>query len=149
MANQVQPIPEGFHTLTAYLLVADAEKEIEFVKAAFDAQTVHVSRLPDGSVMHATLKIGTSMLMVGQVSGEMKPVPSMLFTYVEDVDAVYRRAVECGGKPLHEPMDQIWGDRAGAVSSANGILWWISTHIAEVSEAELQERVAARGAAGQ
>jgi uncharacterized glyoxalase superfamily protein PhnB len=147
MANQVQPIPEGFHTLTAYLLVADAEKEVEFAKAAFDAQEIHISKLPDGSIMHATLKIGTSMLMLGQVSGEMKPVPSMLFMYVENVDGVYRRAVASGGKPTQEPMDQMWGDRAGAVSSPNGIQWWISTHIEELSEAELQERVAARSAA--
>jgi uncharacterized glyoxalase superfamily protein PhnB len=147
MAKQVQPIPEGFHTLTAYLLVADAEKEVEFAKAAFDAQEIHISKLPDGSIMHATLKIGTSMLMLGQVSGEMKPVPSMLFMYVENVDGVYRRAVASGGKPTQEPMDQMWGDRAGAVSSPNGIQWWISTHIEELSEAELQERVAARSAA--
>jgi uncharacterized glyoxalase superfamily protein PhnB len=147
MANQVQPIPEGFHTLTAYLLVADAEKEVEFAKAAFDARPLHISRLPDGSIMHATLKIGTSMLMLGQVQGDMKPVPSMLFMYVEDVDGVYGRAAKSGGKPLHEPMDQMWGDRAGAVSSPNGIQWWISTHIAEVSEEELQERMAARSAA--
>jgi PhnB protein len=147
MANQVQPIPEGFHTLTAYLLVADTEKEVEFAKAAFGGQTIHISRLPDGSIMHATLKIGTSMLMLGQVSGEMKPVASMLFMYVENVDDAYRRAVKSGGKQVHEPMDQMWGDRAGAVSSPNGIQWWIATHIAEVSEEELQERMAARRAA--
>jgi PhnB protein len=147
MAKQIQPIPEGFHTLTAYLLVADAEQEVEFARKAFDAQTIHVSRLPDGSIMHATLKIGTSMLMLGQVQGNMKPVPSMLFMYVENADTAYRHAVECGGKPLHEPMDQIWGDRAGAIASPNGIQWWISTHIAEVSESELQRRMAARSAA--
>jgi len=146
MANQVQSIPEGFHTLTPYLLVGDAEKEVEFAKAAFDAQEIHISKLPDGSIMHATLKIGTSMLMLGQVRGEMKPVPSMLFMYVEDVDGVYRRAVKSGGKSVHEPMEQMWGDRAGAVTSPNGIQWWISTHIAEVSEEELQKRMAARSA---
>jgi uncharacterized glyoxalase superfamily protein PhnB len=147
MESQVQPIPEGFHTLTAYLLVADAGKEVEFAKAAFDAQPIHISRRPDGSIMHATLKVGTSMLMLGQVSGEMKPVPAMLFMYVENVDAVYKRAVASGGNSIHEPSDQIWGDRAGAVSSANGIQWWISTHIAEVSEEEMQRRMAKRAGA--
>jgi uncharacterized glyoxalase superfamily protein PhnB len=148
MANQVQPIPEGFHTLTAYLLVADAEKEVEFAKAAFDAQAIHVSRLPNGSVMHATLKIGTSMLMLGQVSGDMKPVTAMLFMYVGDADAVYKRAIASGAKSIHEPADQIWGDRAGAVSSVNGIQWWIGTHLEEVSEEDLQRRMAKRSAAG-
>ena len=148
MAKQVQSIPEGFHTLTAYLLVADAEEGSRIREAPLSTPSeVHISKLPNGPIMHATLKIGTSMLMLGQVSGEMKPVPAMLFMYVENVDAVYRRAVECGGKPVHEPMDQMWGDRAGAVSSPNGIQWWISTHIAEVSEEELQERIAARKAA--
>jgi uncharacterized glyoxalase superfamily protein PhnB len=88
--------------------------------------------------MHATLKIGTSMLMLGQVRGDMKPVHSMLYLYVEDVDAVHRRAVKSGGKATQEPVDQFWGDRSGAVSSPNGIHWWISTHIADVSEDELQ-----------
>jgi uncharacterized glyoxalase superfamily protein PhnB len=147
MAKQVQPIPEGFHTLTSYLLVADAKKEVEFAKAAFDAQEVHISKLPNGSIMHATLKIGTSMLMLGQVSGEMKPVPSMLFMYVEHVDGVYQRAVKSGGKSVHEPTEQMWGDRAGAVTSPNGIQWWISTHTEEVSEEELQKRMAARSKA--
>jgi uncharacterized glyoxalase superfamily protein PhnB len=147
MANQIQPIPEGFHTLTAYLLVADAEKEVEFARAAFDAQEVHISRLPDGSIMHATLKIGTSMLMLGQVSGDMKPVPSMLFMYVTGVDAVYQRAVRSGGQSVREPADQMWGDRAGAVASPNGIQWWISTHIEDVSEEDLQRRMTKRAGA--
>jgi uncharacterized glyoxalase superfamily protein PhnB len=149
MAQKVQPIPEGFHTLTAYLLVADAEKEIEFARAAFNAREMHVSKLPDGSIMHATLKIGTSMLMLGQVQGDMKPVHSMLYMYVENVDAAHRKAVAGGGKSLQEPADQFWGDRAGAVSSPNGINWWIGTHIADVSEDELQAHTAKQaGAAG-
>lgn len=147
MANQVQPIPEGFHTVTAYLLVADAAKEVEFASAAFGAQEIHISRLPDGSIMHATLKIGTSMLMLGQVRGEMKPVASMLFMYVTDADAVYQRAIRSGGQPVCEPSDQIWGDRAGAVASPNGIQWWISTHIEDVSEEDLQRRTTKRAGA--
>jgi uncharacterized glyoxalase superfamily protein PhnB len=140
MANKVQAIPEGFQTLTAYLLVADADKEIAFLKAAFDARTIHVSRLPDGSVMHATLKIGTSMLMMGQVRDTMKPIPAMLYMYVEDVDAVYQRALAYGAQSIHEPADQLYGDRSGGVVSSNGIQWWIGTHIEDVSEEELQRR---------
>jgi len=146
MANKVQPIPEGFHTVTAYLLVADAEKEIEFLKAAFDAQPIHISRLPDGSVMHATMKIGSSMLMMGQARDAWKPIPSMLYLYVEDVDAVYQRALASGATPVREPVDQAYGDRSGGVASVNGIQWWMATHIEDVSEEELQRRMA--GSAG-
>jgi len=148
MANQVQPIPEGFTTLTAYLLVADAEKELEFIKAAFDAEPVHISRLPNGSIMHATVKVGNSMLMMGQVSGAMKPVPSMLYMYVKDADAVYGRAVKSGATVVQALADQPWGDRSGGVSSANGIHWWIGTHKEEVSEEEMLRRMTPKGAAG-
>ncbi len=147
MANKVQPIPEGFTTLTAYLLVADAEKEVAFAKTAFDAKEVHISRLPDGSIMHATLKVGTSMLMLGQVRGDMKPVPSMLYMYVENVDAAYHKAVKSGGKPVHEPADQIYGDRSGAVTSPTGISWCIGTHIADVSEEEMQAHMSKQASA--
>jgi len=144
MQNQVRPIPEGFHTLTAYLLVADAEKEIAFAEAAFGARTAYVSRMPNGAIMHATLRIGTSMLTMGQVGGDMKPVPAMIYMYVEDADAVYRRAVESGGKPVRELADQPWGDRSGGVMSPNGIQWWIGTHVEEVSDEELHRRMAAQ-----
>jgi uncharacterized glyoxalase superfamily protein PhnB len=147
MVNKVQPIPEGFQTLTAYLLVAEADKEIAFLKAAFDAQIIHVSRLPDGSVMHATLKIGTSMLMMGQTRDTMKPIPAMLHMYVEDVDAVYKRALAYGAQSIREPADQLYGERSGGVVSSNGIQWWIATHIEDVSEEELQRRMVGQAAA--
>jgi PhnB protein len=142
MANKVQPIPEGFHTVTPYLVVADADREIAFLKAAFDARAIHISRLPDGSVMHATMKIGNSMVMMGQARGDWKPVPSMLYLYVEDADAVYRRALECGAASVREPADQVYGDRSAGVASANGIQYWMGTHIEDVSEEELQRRMA-------
>jgi len=127
--------------------VADAEKEIEFLKAAFDARIVHISRLPDGSIMHATLKIGTSMLMMGQTRETWKPVPAMLYMYVEDVDAVYERALQCGAASVREPADQLYGDRTGGVASVNGIQWWMGTHIEDVSDEELQRRSAKLAAA--
>jgi uncharacterized glyoxalase superfamily protein PhnB len=93
--------------------------------------------------MHATLKIGTSMLMLGQAGDSFKSVPAMLYMYVEDVDAVYKRALEHGAVSVREPSDQMYGDRSGGVVSANGIQWWIGTHFEDVSEEELQRRAAA------
>ncbi len=143
MSKTVQPIPEGFHTLTPYLIVGDAEKELEFIKAAFNAQLIHLSRGPDGSIGHVTAKIGDSMLMMGRRSGEYPAMPAMLYMYVPDVDAVYKRALECGAKSVREPADQVYGDRSGGVVSANGIHWWFGTHIEDVSEEELEERAKA------
>jgi len=140
MTKKVQPIPEGFHTLTPYLVVGDAQKELQFVKDAFDAKVVHLSRMPDGTITHVTLKIGDSMLMMGQARGEHGPAPSMLYMYVEDTDAVYKRALECGATPVREPADQMYGDRSGGVVSATGVQWWFGTHIEDVSEEELERR---------
>jgi len=140
MANKVQAIPEGFHTLTPYLVVGDAEKELEFMKAAFEARVLHLSRAPDGSITHVTVKIGDSMLMMGQAGERFPPVPSMLYMYVEDTDAVYKRALECGAKTVREPADQMYGDRSGGVVSATGIQWWFGTHKEDVSEEELRRR---------
>jgi PhnB protein len=143
MSKTVQPIPEGFHTLTPYLIVGDADKELEFTKSAFDAQVVHLSRGPDGAIGHVTVKIGDSMLMMGQARGEYPAVPSMLYMYVPDVDVVYKRALECGAKPVREPRDEAYGDRAGGVVSATGIQWWFGTHIEDVPEDELEKRTKA------
>jgi PhnB protein len=140
MSKKVQPIPEGFHTLTPYLIVGDADKELEFAKAAFDAKVMHLSRGPDGVISHVTLKIGDSMLMMGQGRAEYPPMPCMLYMYVENVDAVYKRALDCGAKTMREPADQIYGDRSGGVVSANGIQWWFGTHIEDVSEEEMEKR---------
>ena len=89
----VKPIPEGYHTVTPYLVVEGVPKLIEFLKAAFGAREIHRTALPDGSVMHAEVQIGDSRVMMGEASGGMKPIPAMLYLYVPDVDAVYERAV--------------------------------------------------------
>ncbi|HUA61285.1 MAG TPA: VOC family protein [Verrucomicrobiae bacterium] len=143
MSKKVQPIPEGFHTLTPYLIVADADKELEFIKSAFDGQVIHLSRAADGTISHVTLKVGDSMLMMGQGSKIHPPAASMLYMYVEDTDAVYQRALECGAKSEREPADQIYGDRTGGVVSATGIHWWFGTRIEEVSEEEMEKRTKA------
>ena len=124
----VKPIPEGFHTVTPYLLVSDARGLISFLKRAFGAEEIYVGEHPDGSVGHVQMKIGDSMIMMGQAKDEWKPMPCMLYLYVEDVDAWYRRAIEAGGISVREVNDEAYGDRAGGIQDPVGNQWWIATH---------------------
>ena len=124
----VKPIPDGFHTVTPYLLVPDAPKLIDFLKRAFDAEEIDISRGPDGSIAHALMKVGDSMVMMGQAREEWKPMPCMLYLYVEDVDAWYHRAMVAGGTSVRELTDESYGDRVGGVQDPVGNQWWIATH---------------------
>jgi PhnB protein len=139
-----KPIPEGFHTVTPYLVVEGADKLIDFVKAAFGAKEVVRHKGPGGMTMHAEVTIGDSHVMIGQASERAKPTPAMLYLYVTDVDATYNQAVQAGGKSIMEPVNMFYGDRSGAVSDPFGIQWWIATHIEDVSEEEMARRMQAQ-----
>jgi uncharacterized glyoxalase superfamily protein PhnB len=109
---KVNPIPPGYRTVTPYVTVADAHAEIEFLKRAFGAQTTEaLSQEPDGTIRHAELKIGDSMLMLGQARDQWTPRRTGFYLYVEDCDAWYKRAMAAGAKSLMEPADQFYGDR--------------------------------------
>ena len=135
----VKAIPEGYHTVTPYLIVKGAAQLIDFLKEAFGAQETF--RMPGGGgIMHAEVRIGDSMVMMSDAMGEYGPMPTMLFLYVDDVDAVYERALKAGGLSTQEPENQFWGDRAGAVKDAFGNQWWIATHVEDVPVEELERR---------
>lgn len=136
----VQPIPEGFHTLTPYLVVSGVAKLIDFLKKAFDAVEVHRTARPDGTVMHAELKIGSSILMMGEACGQWPAMPASLYMYVKNADAVYRQALAAGGVSIMEPANQFYGDRHGGVKDPSGNMWWIATHIEDVPPDELARR---------
>lgn len=121
-------IPEGFHTVTPYLHPAGAAKLIDFMKQAFDAKEMGIYRRPDGSVMHAAVKIGDSILEMGEPEKEPKPMPVALHLYVKDADAIYQRALQAGGTSLHDLVDQEYGDREGSVRDPLGNNWYIATH---------------------
>jgi PhnB protein len=128
MPATVKPIPDGFHTITPYLIVEGAEKQIGF--------------MTDGSIMHATLKIGDSMLMLSDASQHAKASSVMLYLYVPNVDAAYQRALKAGATSVMEPADQFYGDRSAGVKDAAGNQWFLGTHIEDVSPAELEKRAA-------
>jgi len=143
MAAQVKPVPEGYHTVTPYLVVDGAEKIIRFMKEAFGAQTVFEPMTrPDGKVMHAEVRIGDSMLMISDSSERARATTATLHLYVPNVDAVYQKAIKAGAVSEMEPANQFYGDRSGGVRDPAGNRWHIGTHVEDVSPAELKKRAA-------
>jgi PhnB protein len=140
MAAVANPIPDGYHSITPHLISENASRLIEFLKQAFDATEVNRMAGPDGRIMHAELKIGDSMVMIGEAAGEWKAMPASLALYVPNADATYKRALEAGAVSIKEPQDQFYGDRSGAVKDLAGNHWWIATHIEDVPPGELKTR---------
>ena len=139
----VRPIPDNTSTVIPYLVVSNAGRLIDFLKQAFDAKEMHRSSMPDGSVMHAHVRIGDSSVMLGQAPAGKSPMVSMLYVYVTDVDAVYRRALDAGASAMAPVADQFYGDRAGSLKDPAGNEWWIATHKQDLSEEELARRAKA------
>jgi PhnB protein len=136
----VKPIPDGYHTVTPYITVDDPSAVIDFLKKAFDAQETYAMRDKNGRVQHAEVKVGSSMVMLGGARDPSQVRPGNFYLYVEDVDALYKKAIEAGGKSLNEPANQFYGDRHGGVQDSQGNSWWIATHVEDVSEEELERR---------
>jgi len=144
---KVNPIPEGMHTVTPHLICAGAADAIAFYKKAFGA--VETGRLPgpNGKIVHASLRIGDSAIMLMDEAPEwkslgpraLKGTPVTLHLYVEDVDAVAARAVKAGAKTVMPVEDMFWGDRYGIVEDPFGHHWSIATHVREVSREEMAE----------
>jgi uncharacterized glyoxalase superfamily protein PhnB len=140
MPDKIKFKPDGYHTVTPYLLVHDVVGLIDFMKRVFDAEELQRFDQPDGSVMHAEVRIGDSLVMMAEAGGDFPPMPGMLHLYLEDTDAAYRRALEVGAISLREPEDQFYGDRTAGVQDPFGNQWWLSTHIEDVSPEEMRRR---------
>ncbi len=136
----VKPIPEGYHTVTPLVSVKGAARLIDFMKKAFGATEVYRFPAPDGSVMHAELKIGNSVMMLGEPMEGSSPMPGTFYVYVEDADATYRAALDAGGESLEGPSDRFWGDRVASIKDFAGNNWMIATHVEEVDSDELTRR---------
>ena len=122
-----KPVPEGLRSVTPYLHPKGATEFIEFIQHAFDANPVEAHKSPDGVVLHAKIRIGDSILELGEAHGQFQPMPSMFYLYVEDVDALYVRAVESGAHSEKEPENQPYGDRVAAVTDPFGNTWYLAT----------------------
>lgn len=151
MPTQVKPIPDGYHSATPYLTVRDATKAIDFYKRAFDATEINRMEGPDGKVAHAELKIGDSVIMLGdEMPGSETRSPQSLggtttgvFLYVKDVDAAFHKATTAGAKATAQPADMFWGDRYGKLMDPFGHAWSLATHKEDVAPAEMKKRTEA------
>ena len=141
----VKPIPEGYHSVTPYLIAQNAAKVLDFVKQTFDAQELFRMPGPNGTIGHAEFRIGDSMVMISDGGEQFPPMPCSLYVYVNDVDATYKRALQAGGISVKEPADQFYGDRSASVKDSAGNLWGFATHIEDVSPEELERRAKALG----
>lgn len=144
--SKVKAVPDGFHTVSAHLVVKGAGKAIEFYKKAFGAEEVMRMPGPDGqSVCHAELKIGDSTVMLADENPEwqcfspltLKGTPVTLHLYVENADAAYDRAVKAGATATMPLMDAFWGDRYGKVTDPYGHHWSIATHTKDLTPEQI------------
>ena len=143
----VQPIPDGYHTITPYIVCDDVKRLLAFVEQGLDATTEVRHDAPDGTVRHAEVRIGDSKLMMGSARDEQPAMPAMLYLYVEDCDATYAQAVEAGAETIQAPKDEFYGDRNAGLKGPCGNFWWIATHVEDVSPEEMERRAAAAMAA--
>ncbi|MGE0526207.1 MAG: VOC family protein [Bdellovibrionales bacterium] len=132
----VQPIPEGYHTVTPYIPVKGARAFIDFLKKAFHAEEIEVTTGEDGSIYNAEIRIGSSMIMAADARDHV-PRPCTLYMYVVDPDKVYQQAIGTGAKSICPMTDQFYGDRAGGVEDAWGNQWWIAKRMHRVSPDEV------------
>jgi PhnB protein len=144
----VKPIPEGYHSVTPYLVVQDGAAAIEFYKRAFGATELMRMNGPDGKVGHAEIRIGNSPVMLADehpAMGARSPrsfggSPVSLLVYVEDVDAQFSQAIAAGAKEVRPLADQFYGDRSGILEDPFGHVWSLATHKEDVSPEELRRR---------
>jgi PhnB protein len=136
----VEPIPQGYHSVTPYLVVEGADKLLSFVKEVFGAEETFRMAGAEGSVGHAEFRVGDSIVMTADASEQWPAMPGAIHLYVEDCDATYARALEAGATSVQEVADQFYGDRSGGVRDPVGNLWWIVTHVEDVPEDELAKR---------
>ena len=130
-------IPDGYHTLTPYMTVHDAARALDFYKRAFGAVEKGVMKGPDGKIMHAAVRIGDSMVELGD---SPEPMPMNLHVYVDDVDSLYQRAIAAGGISIREPETKFYGDREAGVKDPGGNKWWIACHVEDLSHEEIMRR---------
>ena len=147
----VSPIPEGYHSVTPYLILKNAADAIEFYKKAFGAVELLRMAAPGGKIGHAEIKIGDSPVMLSDEYPDMGfkgpeslgGTPVSLMIYVDDVDKIFPQAIAAGGKEVRPLQNQFYGDRSGTLTDPFGHVWTISTHVEDVPEEELAKRAEA------
>ncbi|MDE2366463.1 MAG: VOC family protein [Betaproteobacteria bacterium] len=147
-----QPIPDGYHSVTPYLMIDGATQAIEFYKRAFDATEMFRMDAPGGKIGHAEILIGDSRIMMADDCGGDNPLhspqssggsPVGFYLYVNDVDKLFAQAVSAGAKAVKPVQDQFYGDRTGTLEDPFGHIWFIATHREDVAPNEIKQRAEA------
>lgn len=142
MSPSVKWIPDGYHAVIPQIRVKGADKQIDFLKKAFDAQETERLTMPDGSIAHAEVRLGNSVIMLSDaVDDDYKPTYSEFHLYVEDCDSAYEHALQEGATSVMQPANQFYGDRSAEVKDPFGNRWWIDTHLEDLSKEELTKRM--------
>lgn len=147
MPRSTQAVPPEYHTVTPSLVVAGAAKALDFYKKALGAEERMRFPAPDGSIMHAEIKIGNSIIMLGDEMPEQGArgpktiggTPVSFFLYKENVDSAWKQALAAGGKEIMPLADQFWGDRAGCFEDPFGHHWWLAQHVKDMTPEELNQ----------
>jgi PhnB protein len=135
-----KPLPRNKHTVTPYILVKGAAQFIDFLKVAFDAHEFGRVENPDGKIGHAEVQVGDSTLMIVDSYEKWQDFPTFLSIYVEDADDLFKQAIKAGATVVTEMNDsKILGDRGGRIRDPFGNIWWIQTHLQDVSEEDVWE----------
>lgn len=156
--SSVKPIPDGYHSITPYLSLKNAQAAIDFYKEAFGAREIYRLEMPGALVGHCELQIGSSRIMVADefpdmpdaVTASPKTVGNTtagFCLYLENVDAAFAKAVSAGAKVRRPVADQFYGDRSGTLEDPSGHIWTLTTHIEDVAPEEMKKRMAAMGMA--
>jgi PhnB protein len=147
MAQKVDPVPQGYHTVTPSIVVHDGAKALEFYRKAFGAEEKMRMPGPDGNIMHAEFRIGDSVIMLGDEMPDMGAkspksyggTPVKFYVYVVNVDVAWKRAIDAGAKQVVPLQDMFWGDRMGCVEDPFGHAWNLAQHVADPTPEEIRK----------
>jgi uncharacterized glyoxalase superfamily protein PhnB len=141
----IRPVPEGYRAVTPWIISRDTAGLLDFVKEAFGAEEIARVHNEDGTIGHAEFRIGDSIVMAFDAREGWPDTPGFFRLYVEEGDAVYRRALEAGAMSVTEMTDLFFGDRVGRVSDPQGNVWWIQSRVEEVDAQEMERRAGEKG----
>ncbi|MFD2167098.1 VOC family protein [Thalassotalea euphylliae] len=147
----VKAIPEGFHSITPYLVAKNAKQALGFYSEAFDAEVTLELNTPDGGVAHAEMKVGSSHIMLAEEHPDMGFLSPetlggagvSLMLYLDNVDTAFAKALAAGAEEVRPVIDQFYGDRAGTLKDPFGHIWTLATHVEDLTEQELHQRMMA------
>lgn len=139
-ADKVRPIPEGYHSVTPFVIAKGAARFLDFMTDAFDAKEMGRVTGADGAIGHAETRIGDSVVMTFDSRQDWPETPAFLRVYIDDVDSTYGRALAAGATSVTRPTDMPWGDRVARVRDPLGNLWWLMTRVEDVSSEEMERR---------